>query len=71
MKYLTSLLESNIEDINYIKFSIFKIRCMVAMADNKDDLEKAGFNEDTCNVILNYLIKFKDNEIKVKFFIKL
>ena len=63
--FLSSLLENHNIDINYIKFALFQIRCIVISLETKEELHNLDFNEDLFSNIINYLLHYNDSEIKV------
>ncbi len=59
------MLENEDLDINYLKFSLMQIRCIVSSLEDKSVLLERGFNEDLCSMIINYLLNNNDIEVKV------
>jgi hypothetical protein len=67
MDYLSKMLENENLDINYLKFSLMHIRCIVSGLEDKGDLTEKGFTEELCLTIINYLLYNNDIEVKVSF----
>ena len=59
------MLENENIDINYIKFALMQIRCIICQLTSKKELQINDFDEDLISNILNFLINYDDNEIKV------